>query len=233
MENGRARRMISKALTGNALLRLPGFLLLTQMMTACVSGRVEEFLTVQPILVGDEAVVILTNRQDAVVEAERDFSSCIYSELTRNNSDLNIISENTFKDAIFPWFEPRLAPNKPDNLPILLENEGVAQKVRNLKVRYLVWIHGESEVLNKQGMMTCTLSPAGGGCLGVLSWDNSSNYEASIWDLQERQSLGVISSEASGTSMVPALGLPIPLIARTKTASCKGLASRLRTALAG
>lgn len=217
----------------STILRSFGLVLLTQLMTGCVTARVEEFMTVQPILVGDEAVVILTNRQDAVVEAERDFSGCLFSELSRNSHKLNIISENAFKDAIFPWFEPRLAPSKPDSLPILLANEGVAQKVQSLNVRYLVWIHGESEVLNKQGMMTCTLSPAGGGCLGVLSWDNSSNYEASIWDVREGQSLGVISAEATGTSVVPALGLPIPLIARTKTASCKSLATQLHAALSG
>lgn len=233
MDNRRPRRLTPKAPIGNTLLRLSGCLLLAHSLSACVTSRVEEFMTVQPILVGDEAVVIMTNRQDAVVEAERDFSSCIYSELTRNGNDLNIISENEFKDAIFPWFEPRLAPSKPESLPILFANEGVAQKVQSLNVRYLIWIHGQSKVLNKQGMMTCALSPAGGGCLGILSWDNSSNYEASIWDVREAQALGIISAEATGTSVVPALGLPIPLIARTKTASCKSLAAQLRIALTG
>ena len=233
MENGRAQQLMPAPPGSKAVLRLIGIMLLAQWLTGCVTSRVEEFMTVQPILVGDEAVVILTNRQDAVVEAERDFSSCLYSELSSKGKDLNIISESAFKDAIFPWFEPRLAPSKPESLPILLAHEGVAQKVQSLNVRYLVWIHGDSEVLNKQGMMTCTLSPAGGGCLGVLSWDNSSNYEASIWDVREGQSLGVISSEATGTSVVPAIGLPIPLIARTKTASCKSLAAQLQVALSG
>jgi hypothetical protein len=231
MENSRAGRMMTNRISQKKLLRLASCVLLMQSLSGCVTSRVEEFMTVQPILVGDEAVVILTNRQDAVVEAERDFSSCIYSEL--KSDSLNIISENAFKDAIFPWFEPRLAPSKPESLPVLLQNEGVAQKVQDLKVRYMVWIHGDSEVLNKQGMMTCTLSPAGGGCLGVLSWDNSSNYEATVWDVREGQSLGVISAEASGTSVVPAIGLPVPLIARTKSASCKSLANQLRVALAG
>jgi len=233
MENRCTRPVKKPSNAARTLLRGCLLLILTQMTTACVTARVEEFMTVQPTLVGDESVVILTNRQDAVVEAERDFSSCLYRELSRGGKPLNVISETTFKDAIFPWFEPRLAPDKPEKLEVLLTNEGVAQKVRSLNVRYLVWINGESETLNKQGMMTCTLSPAGGGCLGVLSWDNNSNYEASVWDVREGQSLGVISAEATGTSVVPALGLPIPLIARTKTASCKSLANQLRVALSG
>lgn len=233
MENRRTRRLKSGQCHGRTWQRRSVVLLLAMWLAGCVTSRVEEFMIVQPVLVGDEAVVILTNRQDAVVEAERDFSSCLFSELSRNGNDLNIISENAFKDAIFPWFEPRLAPSKPESLPILMAHEGVARKIRSLNVRYLIWIHGESEVLNKQGMMTCTLTPAGGGCLGVLSWDNTSNYEASIWDIREGKSLGVISAEATGTSVVPAIGLPIPLIARTKTASCKSLAAQLRLALTG
>lgn len=201
--------------------------------TGCVTARVEEFMTMEPVLTGDDAVVILTNRQDAVVETEDSFSECLYDAMGGERSVVNIISENAFKDALFPWFEPRLAPTKAERLPAMLRNEGIAAKVRSLNVRYLVWIHGESEARNKQGMMTCTLSPAGGGCLGVLSWDNNSNYEASIWDIEQGQSLGIISSEATGTSVVPAIGLPIPMIARTKSASCKSLADQLVSVLSG
>ena len=201
------------------------------LLSGCVTARVEEFMTERPTLVGDETVVIMTNRQDAIVEAESSFSDCLYDELARGGKSVNIISETQFKDELFPWFEPRLAPTRPEAMAPLLEQPRIAARIEELNVRYLVWIHGESEALNKQGMMTCTLSPAGGGCLGVLSWDNNSDYEASIWDLTRSESLGVISSEASGTSVIPAIGIPIPMIARTKTASCKGLADQLRVVL--
>lgn len=200
-------------------------------LSACVTSRVEEFMAERPVLSDTDSVVILTNRQDAVVEAEKSFSECLYNELEGSGRVVNIISETRFKDEMFPWFEPRLAPSRPELVGQLLENDRVARRVDELNVRYLVWVHGESEALNKQGMMTCTLSPAGGGCLGVLSWDNASDYEASIWDMQSSESLGVISAEATGTSVIPAIGVPIPLIARTKTASCKGLADQLRLVL--
>jgi len=203
------------------------------LLSGCVTARVEQFMTMEPVITGEDAVVILTNRQDAVVETEESYSQCLYDAMGGDRAPVNIVSEAAFKDALFPWFEPRLAPTKAERLPQLLNNEGIATKVRSMNVRYLVWIHGESEALNKQGMMTCTLSPAGGGCLGVLSWDNASNYEASIWDIEEGQSLGIISSEASGTSVVPAIGVPIPMIARTKNASCKSMADQLLAALTG
>ena len=181
----------------------------------------------------DSSVVILTNRQDAVVEVEASFSDCIHSSLRSQGADANVIPEQQFKDALFPWFESRLAPNKPEMLPRMMQDERIADKINDMKVRYLVWIHGESERSNEQGSMSCTITSAGGGCVGLLSWENDSNYEASIWDLQEGQSIGIISAEANGTTVIPAIGIPIPLIARTKTATCKGLADQLAGLLKG
>ncbi|MEM9303865.1 MAG: hypothetical protein AAGE01_17250 [Pseudomonadota bacterium] len=212
-------------------LRLAITILVAAALSGCVTARVEEFITERPVLQANESVVIMTNRQDAVVEAETGFSECLFSELAKGGNLVNVISETQFKDEMFPWFEPRLAPARPEAMGPLLDRPRIASRIEELNVRYLVWIHGESETLNKQGMMTCTLSPAGGGCLGVLSWDNESDYEASIWDLRRRESLGVISSEATGTTVIPAIGVPIPLLARTKTASCKGLADQLRVVL--
>lgn len=208
------------------------FLILSAALLAgCVTSRVEEYMTSRPTLAADDSVVILANRQDAIVETELSYSECIHAQLQASGSSINIIGEEQFKDQLFPWFEPRLAPTRPEGLTRLMQNERILDRINELRVRYMVWIHGESEALNKQGMMTCTLSPAGGGCLGVLSWDNTSDYEASIWDLAAGESLGIISSAASGTSVIPAIGIPIPLIARTKTASCKAMAEQLRLVL--
>ena len=219
--------------TTNPGLRLAVSATLAVALSGCVTARVEEFMQTDIEMSGDEAVVILTNRQDAVIETEDSFSECLFGQLRSRAGDVNIISENRFKDEMFPWFEPRLAPTRAEMVNVLLDEPIIAAKVEDLNVRYLVWIHGESEARNKQGVMTCTLSPAGGGCLGVLSWDNNSNYEASIWDIQAGEPMGIISTEATGTSVVPALGVPLPLIARTKNASCKSLGQQLGDILAG
>ena len=55
------------------------------------------------------------------------------------------------------------------------------------------------------------------------------DYTASVWDLTEQESAGTVSADVSGTSYLPALVVPIPLIARTQAAACKGLANQLRS----
>ena len=57
--------------------------------------------------------------------------------------------------------------------------------------------------------MTRTISP-GGGCFG-LSWARDF-YEASIWDLQTHENIGRVSTDASGTSYMPALIVPVPIM---------------------
>ena len=75
--------------------------------------------------------------------------------------------------------------------------------------------------------MSCAVGPGGGGCFGFVWWDTASVYEANIWDLQKARSVGAVSADASGMSYVPALLVPVPLIARTQNAACKGVAEQL------
>lgn len=212
------------------------FVLLAAMVLilgSCVTTQVEQFMPEKLIIADGEAIVVLTNRQDAVVEAEKNYVDCLYNRLRPLREKVRMIHEDDFKDALFPWFEPRLAPTHAEAVAILLEQPPIAKKTKELGIRYLVWVYGETSTSNRQGSLSCSFSAAGGGCFGMLSWDNNSSYEATIWDMKESRSLGIISSESVGTSMVPALVIPIPIIARTKSASCKGMGDQLYTVLSG
>lgn len=197
------------------------------LLSGCVTTRIDQFLPEMPVIGKGEAIVVLTNRQDAVVEAEKNYVDCLYDRLAPLRKEVIMIHEDDFKDALFPWFEPRLAPTHAEAVAILLEQPPIAKKTKELGIRYLIWVYGESATSNRQGSLSCSFSGAGGGCFGMLSWDNNSTYEATIWDMKESRSLGLISSESVGTSMVPALVIPIPIIARTKSASCKSMGDQL------
>ena len=58
--------------------------------------------------------------------------------------------------------------------------------------------------------------PGGGGCFGLAWWENDSSYEAAIWDIRDGKSAGAVSADVKGTSVIPAVIVPVPLIfART------------------
>lgn len=194
----------------------------------CVTSQVEQVRQGVTGIADGEAVVILARRHHSGHEAESSFTDCISAALENGDRPLDVRAEQDFVDSLFPWFEPRTAPLSADTLPRLLSEPVVAEKLAETGVRYMVWVDGATEISEGAGSMTCAVSPGGGGCFGFTWWDKDSSYEASVWDLETYEDVGKISAAAQGTSYMPAVIVPIPLIARTQATACKGLADQLK-----
>ncbi len=211
-----------------ALLATVPALMIALSQTGCVTARVEEArqsVTTGGMSTGD-AVVLLTRRFNNQREAEAGFTNCVADALLSGNPGMELRTEQEFLDGLFPWFEPRYAPTTVDDLPKLLSQPGVTERLEDTGVRYIVWLDGETETVDGGGSITCEIG-AGVGCLGFQWWENDSSYEASIWDLETSTDAGVMTSSARGTSYLPAIVVPIPIIARTRVTACRGLADRL------
>ena len=100
--------------------------------------------------------------------------------------------------------------------------------MRELNLRYIVWADGRTEPVDKAGPISCAVGPGGAGCIGFGTWDDESKYEASVWDLRLSQSIPTISTESAGTSYMPAVIVPVPIIARVRAAACDGLSAQLK-----
>lgn len=198
------------------------------LLQACVTSRVEDSREAVTGIAGDESIVIMAKSYHLGNETEDNYIACIEEALARGKHGLNVIPHRRFVDSLFPWFEPRTAPAEPGGLPKLMERPGVKDKIREHGVRYIVWLDGDTEKVAGGGSLSCAAGPGGGGCFGFAWWQKDADYTASIWDLDELESAGTVSADVSGTSFLPALVIPIPLIARTQAAACKGLARQLR-----
>lgn len=195
--------------------------------SGCVTSKVEQLRSSGKAVVvaAGERVVVLSRRQRGDRESEASFNNCVAGSLRRRN--LPVYAEKTFIDALFPWLEPRTAPISSDGLNELLDDPAIAQKVRATGVRFMVWIDGETEKTDSGGSMGCAIGPGGGGCFGFGWWEKESKYEVAVWDVNNRASVGKVTVNASGTSYMPALIIPIPLIARTEGAACDGVAGQI------
>lgn len=199
----------------------------TCLASACMTARVEESRQgPATALEKGEAVVLLTRHQSNVRETEHSFAHCVVDDLASGSSGVTTRSEQDFMDGLFPWFEPRLAPTTIEQLPKLFAQPGVAQRISDSGVRYVIWLDGETQTTDGGGTISCDL--LGFGCVGFQWWSKDSQYEAAIWDLKTQTSAGIISADVTGTSYMPAIVIPIPMIARTKAAACHGLAKQLR-----
>ncbi len=199
-------------------------------VSGCRTTTVVDEYRIEPATIArGEAIVVLGRRHDMDKDTERDFISCVGKSLTGSTTDLQVIPEGEFVDAMYPWFEVSTAPMDVSNMERLLENPAVAARLEKFRLRYFVWIDGFTETTDSAGSVSCAVGPGGGGCLGFKTWDDESHYEASIWDLEQQRESGKINTETSGTSYVPALIVPIPLLARVKATACSAMADQLLT----
>lgn len=202
-------------------------------LSGCVTARIEDNRIGNTGIGEGEGVVILAKSYHLGNDTESDFIKCIGSNISKGSSGIRVISTSNFKDSLFPWFEPRTAPSDTVSLAKLLMRSQVKDAINSQNLRYIIWLDGNTDSSGGGGSMSCAVGPTGGGCFGFAWWQNDSNYEATIWDIQDTKNEGNISAEYSGTSFMPAIVVPIPLFARTQSKACKGLSEQLKIFIAG
>ena len=198
------------------------------MLASCTSTTVDEFRQGETGIESDESVVILGRRQASDFETKSDFVECVGNQMSQGENAISIIPEREFIDAMFPWFEPRTAPLRASDLEQLLAEDVVAQKMNEFGIRYMVWVEGFTETTGRTGSISCTVGPGGGGCFGFGTWEDDANFDARVWDVTSLRNVGTINADATGQSYLPALVVPIPLIARVETNACNRLAAQLK-----
>ncbi len=203
-------------------------LLGTLCLSGCVTSAVDQMVFNAPAArLQDEAVVILGRRHASNYDTEPDFVSCVGDYVSRRDSRIQVIDEVEFLNALYPWFEPRTAPVYPQDLSRLLARQPAADKLKALRLRYMIWVDGTTERTDQAGSMACGISMTGAACFGFGTWNHDSNYETTIWDIGNLGEVGRISATASGRSYMPAVVIPIPIIAPVQGTACDGLGEQL------
>jgi len=197
-------------------------------IAGCTSTTVDEFRQGETGIASDEAVVILGRRQASDYETRSEFVQCVGDRMARGEGAINVVPEQEFVDAMFPWFEPRTAPLRTRDLEQLMSENVVAEKMSEFGIRYIVWLDGFTETTDRGGSISCTIGPGGGGCFGFGTWEDDANFDARVWDVGSLTNVGTINTDATGQSYLPALVVPIPLIARVEANACSRLATQLK-----
>ncbi len=201
---------------------------LIALTSACVTSTVDQMVFNEPLEgIGDSSVVILGRRHASDYETELDFVECVGDHITARDKSIRVIGELEFINALYPWFEPRTAPLHPQDIERLMLQQPVAQKMEELKTEYMIWIDGSTVRGDSSGSMTCAIGPGGGGCFGFGTWSDDANYEATIWDFTDRVEVGRINTSATGQSYMPAVIIPIPIIAPVQGTACDGIGDQL------
>ncbi|MEX2353323.1 MAG: hypothetical protein WD709_03975 [Gammaproteobacteria bacterium] len=200
----------------------------TVLLTGCSTTVVDEYRENESVsMEAGESIVVLGRRNSSSYETEFDFIDCVGRTLRGRLREINIIPEKSFIDSMYPYFETSTAPMDVQKLDQLMQMPEVARKLNEFQIRYFVWIDGFTETTDSRGAISCSVGPGGGGCFGFATWDDEANYEATIWDFRDMNLDGKISTESSGTSYLPAVLVPIPLLARVQSNACSSMAGQI------
>lgn len=210
--------------------KVAGFTGLLVLLSACTNSIIDEVRHDYVDVAEGESIVVIGRHHKSEYETELDFVRCIGLAISEE-TDINVIPEQEFIDNLYPWFEPRTAPIRLAGMENLLQRSGVKSQLTEMGIRHIIWIDGSTQVTSKAGSLACGASLTGASCIGYMTWDSEAKYEASIWDFKNHNEAGKVSAEAKGTSYMPAIIVPIPMIARVKTTACAGLGTQLRTFL--
>lgn len=230
-----------------AALACAGVLLLA---AGCMTAKVEETRQVAASIQANESIVVLKKPQLEGLGTEEKFVDCVQENLggvlmhpedgqsakasgSRGAVPFRIYGEQQFADALFPWFEPSTAPANAAGLRSLLERPGVAERLNEIGVRYVVWLDGTTQKTDGGGSIACAVGPGGGGCFGLGWWEKQSGYVATVWDLRTAAELGSVSTDVTGTSVLIGAIAPIPIITPVQRTACNRLAEQLRSFLFG
>ena len=202
-------------------------------LSGCTTVTIDQVQHQDIELMEGDSIVVIGRRSGSDYETEPELISCIGEILAKSNDSLNVIPEADFVDKLYPWFEPRTAPTQVRDLSRLLSYDKIAALIDDYQVQYIVWVDGNTEKTRSAGSISCGLSATGVACFGFGTWDTRSEYEATIWNYKTRQLVGKVSSVADGTSYMPAVVIPIPIIAPVQADACKAMAAQLGSFFGG
>jgi hypothetical protein len=215
--------------TSHRMLRIVALAVVAApMLAACgTTSRLEPYKQTNAVIGAGEGVVVLARKHHSSHETEGDFVECISDGLANGDDKIIVHNSTKFEDMMYPWFEPSTAPLNTADLSELLDRPAVLERVQDTGVRFVVWLDGSTDRVASGGGITCAAGVGGAGCMGLAWWEDDARYDMTVWDMEDLTSAGTIHADVRGRSVMPAIIIPIPLIARPQHKACKGLTEQL------
>ncbi|MEO0368909.1 MAG: hypothetical protein AAF197_09020 [Pseudomonadota bacterium] len=198
------------------------------LLGACTTVNVDHVQLADSLnLTAGESIVVMGRHQSAEFETEPSLIECLGRRIAGGTNSVSVIPEPEFVNRFYPYFEARTAPLKPARLKAIFDLPIVAEQIATLDLRYFIWVEGSTERTGGSGSMSCSVTGAGGGCFGFATWEDTSDYEAIVWDARKFEEVARVSTDAVGTSYMPAFVVPVPLLARVQSNACQGMGTQL------
>ena len=162
-------------------------------------------------------------------EAAEEMLGCVDDEVRNVLHGARIMRSLDFRDRMFPWFEPNLAPRDTKSLSELMSRAAVRERIAALHVRYVVAISGSTDVKNTSwGIAIAGGYPPAAFVFGGMGTDEKTVLIADILDMKKIQNVGTIETTAEGGTEIGLLvAIPYAYSVSSMKGACKMIAQRV------
>lgn len=157
------------------------------------------------------------------------FAECVQRGLKKDFSKITFIPGERFREALYPWFEPRTAPKEVSKLSALLSKPLIREQIEALGVELLIYVHGDTY----QGNFTGFGGGSGQIVVGYSASERKTHMWTTVWNLKEKSRIGDTEVNFQGTVHLPWLGIPILIPALTESSACDETIKRISNCLTG
>jgi len=157
----------------------------------------------------------------------KDMDNCLTRYLLNALPQISLVRHEKIQDLLYPWMEPGTQPENEQDFAALMRREDVHLRLAGVGVRFLVAFSGSTRTEDWKGGIFCGGGYGGAGCLGYSWAGKKTALDAVLWDLADIDHPELAEASKSGTSIMPALLLPIPIPASTQSGACRELGRRI------
>ncbi|MDH5622732.1 MAG: hypothetical protein OEY74_11680, partial [Gammaproteobacteria bacterium] len=157
----------------------------------------------------------------------KDMDKCLARYLLNAVPRFSLVRHEKIHDLLYPWMEPGTQPENEQDFAALLRREDVQLRLAGVGVRFLVAFSGSTRTEDWKGGIYCGGGYGGAGCLGFSWAGKKTALDAVLWDLADIDHPELAEASESGTSIMPALLLPVPIPASTQSGACRELGRRI------
>lgn len=178
------------------------------------SSREERAVAPDPVAAGEAVTVVgLAGVTDEPVD-------CVASELRASLSATRVIPPKQFRESMYPWFEPRVAPTDTESLEKLMLQRKVKKRVDEMRLHYIVTISGGTSV---------SFPESSSSQFGtVVSNREITGLSAGILDVKRMRRVGQLMAEATGgTGGGLVLFVPFGYSFSSMKKACQAIAERV------
>ena len=153
---------------------------------------------------------------------------CLSRTIAREAPEIQILPRDTVRDALYPLIESGSQPRTDFEFVHVLERADVRARLAEHNLDYLLAFAGRTTTTVEQakGAMLC-----GYGCIGFVWWEKTTALDAAIWNISSAERPMRENATDSGTSLLPALGVTVPIPAKTKSDACRELGREVVAAI--